>query len=219
MPFPTRRDLLTVSLGLIPSRGVGRIALAALASMSSSLTEGKERKEPPNVEKWMQTWMEGERLRKPEGTLHVSRFREPMYFLTKPIAWTPNVDQVGRYDRVDVPAGFVTDFASIPRVFWSILRPDGEYTYPAIIHDYMYWDQSRPREMADEIFKLGMQDFELSKTIIFTIYEAVRTGGGAAWRSNAKRKAAGEKRVLAKTPEDPRVRWVDWKKRADVFAN
>jgi len=29
------------------------------------------------------------------------------------------------------PAGFVTDFASISRLFWTLLPRDGEYTYPA----------------------------------------------------------------------------------------
>ena len=49
-----------------------------------------------------------------------------------------------------MPTGFVTDFASIPPIFYSVLRPDGEYAYAAVIHDYLYWTQTRPREDADE---------------------------------------------------------------------
>lgn len=41
----------------------------------------------------------------------------------------------GRY--VDVPTGFLTDGASIPRVFWSILPPWGEYGQAAALHDYL----------------------------------------------------------------------------------
>jgi hypothetical protein len=42
---------------------------------------------------------------------------------------------------VTVPAGFVTDFASIPRPFWSILPTWGKYGPPAVVHDFLYWDQ------------------------------------------------------------------------------
>jgi len=118
---------------------------------------------------------------------------------------------------VDVPIGFVTDFASIPRVFWSLLRPDGEYTYPAILHDFLYWTQERPRDVADQIFKIGMEEFSISKTTIGTIYEAVRLGGASAWESNAKAKGNDEKRVLKQSPADPRTRWADWKRLPDVF--
>ena len=92
----------------------------------------------PTVEQWMDAWMKETKV--PTGTLHLSRYREPIYFLTKGISWVPSPTQQADFQRVDVPIGFVTDLASIPRIFWSILRPDGAYTYPAIVHDYLYWD-------------------------------------------------------------------------------
>jgi hypothetical protein len=167
-----------------------------------------------SIEEWMESWISASRA--PAGTLHVSRFRDPVYFLTKPISWIPNPDQT-QYQRLDVPVGFVTDFASIPRMFWSLLRPDGVYTYPAIVHDYMYWMQDRPREVADEIFRFGMQDFNIDRVTVTAIYEAVRLGGGSAWNSNAKLKHEGEKRVLKEFPQDPKISWDDWKRRPDVF--
>src|SRR5689334_1061409 len=45
-------------------------------------------------------------------------------------------------DKIVVPAGFVTDLASIPRAFWGppfFLTPAGQYSRAAIIHDYLYW--------------------------------------------------------------------------------
>ncbi|PTS86457.1 phage tail protein [Pseudomonas sp. HMWF032] len=39
--------------------------------------------------------------------------------------------------NVTVPYGFVTDGASIPRAFWPILSPWGEYAKAAVIHDYL----------------------------------------------------------------------------------
>ena len=173
--------------------------------------------QPMTAEQWMDGWMMVPKA--PGAALHVSRFKEPVYFLTRPIGWTPNPDQAAKYQAVEVPAGFVTDFASIPRVFWSLLRPDGSYTYPAIVHDFLYWTQTRPRETADdEIFWYGMQDFGITRAMLTTIYQAVHQLGGPAWSGNAKLKAAGEKRILKRFPDDPRATWADWKKQPDVFA-
>jgi hypothetical protein len=98
------------------------------------------------------------------------------------------------------------------------LRPDGDYTYPAIVHDYLYWEQTRSRAEADEIFKLGMEEFGIGAATIWTIYTAVQKGGAKAWEQNARAKEQGERRHLAKLPDDPRVRWADWKKVPGVFS-
>jgi len=165
------------------------------------------------MDEWMST-------RAPVGTLHLSRFKDPIYFLLKPIGWKASESREGDVIApVDVPVGFVTDFASIPRVFWSVLRPDGDYTYPAIIHDFLYWDQSRSRDISDEIFRLAMKDFGIDRITSTTIYEAVRIGGGAAWDENVVAKRNGEKRILKVFPDDPRVSWNAWKTRPGVFAD
>lgn len=169
------------------------------------------------MEEWMDRWMHA-RTRGEEGTLFLSRFVEPVYFLTKPIKWKPNLDQPG-YKPVTVPVGFVTDLASIPRPFWSMLRPDGEYVYPAIVHDYLYWMQDRPRETADRILKLGMQDFGVERGTVAVIYRAVRAGGGSSWNQNRELKRAGERRILKIFPDDPRTRWIKYKQNPAVFAD
>lgn len=162
----------------------------------------------------MNEWMSVSKS--PGGMLRISRFREPIYFLIAPISWTPNPGQE-RYQAVTVPPGFVTDFASIPRMFWSVLRPDGEYAYAAVVHDYLYWTQTRSREEADDILKMAMEDFEIGPAKAGVIYNAVRLGGQAAWNGNAKRKVQGEKRILTRFPQDPRLTWEDWKQRPGVF--
>jgi hypothetical protein len=144
------------------------------------------------------------------------RFADPIYFLLTPITWTPNPGQEA-FQPVTVPVGFVTDFASIPRAFWSILRPDGTYTYPAIVHDYLYWTQIRPREVADKIFKFGMEDFSVDAVSRSTIYGAVDALGWIAWNENARLKSKGERRILKRFPDDPTITWDDWQKRPDVF--
>lgn len=166
-----------------------------------------------SAEQWMKEWMD---VKLPVGTLHLSRFRDPIYFLIKQVSWRPNPGQEA-HPRVDVPVGFVTDFASIPRIFWSLLRPDGEYTYAAIVHDYLYWTQTRPRDVADLIFKFGMEDFRVSSNTVSLVYDAVRLGGGSAWDNNTRLRTQGEKRILKRFPDDPRVSWDDWKRVPDVF--
>jgi Protein of unknown function (DUF1353) len=167
-----------------------------------------------SMENWMTEWMSVSKA--PGGMLRISRFREPIYFLTAPISWTPNLGQE-QYQAVTVPKGFVTDFASIPRVFWSVLRPDGEYAYAAVVHDYLYWTQTRVREEADDVLKMAMEDFEVGTAKIKIIYGAVHLAGTTAWNGNAKKKAQGERRILKLFPQDPRTKWEDWKQRPDVF--
>ncbi|WP_348235539.1 DUF1353 domain-containing protein, partial [Salmonella enterica] len=41
-------------------------------------------------------------------------------------------------DVIEVAVGFVTDLASVPGIFWSLLAADAEYAKAAIIHDYLY---------------------------------------------------------------------------------
>lgn len=36
---------------------------------------------------------------------------------------------------LNVQAGFITDFASVPRAFWSFYPPFGKYTKCAVLHD------------------------------------------------------------------------------------
>jgi len=163
---------------------------------------------------WIKKWMDS--LKSVNKPLHLGRFADRTYFLREPISWEPNKGQEP-LKSVLVPPGFVTDFASIPRVFWSILPTDGDYTYPAIIHDYLYWEQPVSRSDADTILKHAMEDFKVSGPKIAAIYSGVRTGGSFAWDGNAALKKAGEKRTLKEWPTDPTVRWADWKKKAGVF--
>jgi hypothetical protein len=208
---PKRRDLLMLSSKLMMIQVVGAESL--LASAGPTLAQGPVANDALTKEEWLDAFMENKGLGPP---LHVSRFVERIYFLTKPIAWFPNAGQES-YQRVDVPVGFVTDFASIPRPFWSLLPPDGEYTYPAIVHDYLYWQQQRPRDVADNIFRFGMQDLRIPAWKIAAIYDAVHLFGGTAWEENARLKKEGEKRCLKQQPASATVRWEDYRKRPDVF--
>ncbi len=165
---------------------------------------------------WMHQWMGGTKA--VGGSLNLRRFKDPVYLLLDKISWQPNPGETP-FPPVTVPKGFVTDLASIPQIFFSLLRPDGEYAYPAIIHDYLYWDQPISREEADEIFKLAMQDFEVNAAVKWLIHQTVRWGGEFAWDNNAEAKARGERRILKRFPQDPTMTWKEWKERPGVFAD
>lgn len=152
-----------------------------------------------------------------KGPLHLMRFVEPIYVVTQPIAWKPNSNQL-EHKSVSVPIGFVTDLASIPRIFWAVIKPDDEYTYAAIIHDYLYWDQKVTREEADNILKYAMEDLQVSSIKIAAIYNAVRLAGESSWTNNQKLKSQGEKRILRNYPDNPITYWKDWRKEPLNFA-
>ena len=81
-------------------------------------------------------------------------------------------------ESVTVPEGFMTDFASIPRIFWTILPPDGEYTQAAVLHDYLYHTKIFDRKKCDAIFLEAMTVLNVPRWKRWIIYRAVRLFGG-----------------------------------------
>lgn len=90
-------------------------------------------------------------------------------------------------DFIDVPADFKTDFASIPRIFWTILPPDGEYTQAAVLHDYLYRTHLRSREEADKIFLEAMIVLEVPEWKRNVMFWAVRTFGEGPYQKGYKK--------------------------------
>lgn len=115
---------------------------------------------------------------------------------------------------ITVPHGFVTDFASIPQPFWSLLSPHGLYSKAAIVHDYLYWSQLCTRQQADNIFLIAMKESGVAPAQQLDIYAGVRAGGGAAWNANRDERARGLPRVI---PENllrmpPGATWAEYRK-------
>lgn len=80
-----------------------------------------------------------------------------------------------------IPAGFVTDFASVPKALWNIAPPIGFHSYGALIHDWLYTNHPEGRPWADRVF---LEAMELNETpyIIKKLYPImVRTFGQIAW--------------------------------------
>ncbi len=190
------------------------LAAAASPRMSAALA-AEDYADGDAAERWMRALIDAPRSL--NGPLYLGRFSDRMYFLLEPITWSRDPGDPN-FEPVTAPKGFVTDMASIPRIFWSMLPPDGNYAYAAILHDYLYWFQGRPREEADQILKLAMENLKVSGADVAAIYAGVRAGGGGAWKDNAALRTRGERRVLATYPSNPIVRWDDWKQKPGVFA-
>lgn len=137
------------------------------------------------------------------------------YLKAGSISWRSNQGQ--KYQPVEVPEGFVSDLTSIPRLFWQFLRPEGRYAYAAVVHDYLYWTQTRSKQEADLIFKVALEDSKVDDKTVWAVYEAVDKFGQSAWDKNRLLKNAGERRILKRFPDDFTVSWSDWKKQPDVF--
>jgi len=90
---------------------------------------------------------------------------------------------------ITVPDGFLTDGASVPRIFWNIFSPFGSYFPAALIHDYLYSKASYPawvidRADIDGIFLAAMKDVGVGWLTRRVIYRAVRLGGWASYKKH-----------------------------------
>lgn len=90
---------------------------------------------------------------------------------------------------IEVPEGFETDFASVPRFFWRIVPPWGKYSPAAVVHDYLYSTGEAPRDIIDQIFLDLMGELGVKGWKREAMYWAVRTFGGWAWKKHQERRA------------------------------
>lgn len=86
---------------------------------------------------------------------------------------------------LSVPAGFSTDFASIPRVLRSLVPQHPRQAEPACLHDYLYSRNTKykhiTRKVADQIFKEALKSNGVGRRR-HLMYIGVRLGGWAAFR-------------------------------------
>lgn len=100
-------------------------------------------------------------------------------------AFDYDIGYVGGY-TIQVPKGFVTDFASTPRAIWWLFPPMGPYRKAAVIHDWLYATQEFAKVVADGIFLEAMEVLKVPYLTRYTVYMAVRMGGWFAWRGHTK---------------------------------
>lgn len=88
---------------------------------------------------------------------------------------------LGARDTFVVPAGFTTDFASVPRMFVWLLPSYGRWTQAAILHDYL-WDLARKGSFrkydADGIFNRALRELGVPYLRRWVMWAAVRLASG-----------------------------------------
>jgi len=86
-----------------------------------------------------------------------------------------------------VEVGFVSDFASTPRILWPIFPPMGKYSIAALAHDDIYKFNKFKRKVCDKIFLELMVFLDVKPWARNTMYSAVRMGGWRPYRKHEKR--------------------------------
>jgi len=90
----------------------------------------------------------------------------------------------GKLDRFVVPAGFDTDFATIPRWAWGVpgFSPMERHKRAAVLHDYLYRKGTVSRRDADGIFRRVMRETGTNWITRRVMWGAVRLFGETHWR-------------------------------------
>lgn len=123
--------------------------------------------------------------------LAIEGYTATTWRLTRPLIWTGT-----QGDTFTVPAGFVTDFATVPRFLHWIVLPYGAYTRAAVLHDWLLtelatWTDNHQGDVTlpvqillaappaksrdcDGIFRRVMQDLGVPWAKRWTMWAAVR---------------------------------------------
>lgn len=125
--------------------------------------------------------------------LIISDTAEPdIWIVERPLIWLDPV-----FGMLTVPGGFYTDLASIPRIFRNLpdLDPAGYSRRPAVVHDYLYATQTKPKAFADDFLRASLRAEGAPRMSAAAFYYAVHWFGGPSWRSD------GAKLPIPPTPK------------------
>lgn len=96
--------------------------------------------------------------------------------------FTYEVGELGSGEAITVPCGFITDLASVPRIFWMLFPPDGTYSQACVLHDWLCYNKGHVERyydyiQASRIFLEAMEVLKVSRINRNIIYHAVRRFG------------------------------------------
>jgi hypothetical protein len=98
--------------------------------------------------------------------------------LVNPVVYT------GQRESFSIPAGFITDLASVPQPVQWLTPRYGKYTAAAILHDYLVRRQVVPSRDADGLFRRVLREQGVSTVHRWLMWAGVRWGA----LFNAKRR-------------------------------
>ena len=96
------------------------------------------------------------------------------------------------WDGAHIPAGFITDGQSVPKIFHAYARPFGPGLWPALPHDYDYYTQEREQVEADGLFRQRELLIETRPSKAWWLWKVLRLFGRKAWNQRTKEKEARE---------------------------
>lgn len=85
------------------------------------------------------------------------------------------------YGLIEVPADFVTDFASVPRwpLTFALL---GQYGHAAaVLHDWLYTTGQLSRTDADRVFLNALRSCGIARWRSWLMFSGVRIGGASRY--------------------------------------
>jgi len=130
-----------------------------------------------------------------QGEVLVRQLDPTCWALVEPVVYR------GRWETWTVPAGFETDFASVPRLVVWLLPTYGLYTKAAILHDFLLAEPSVTRTDADGLFRRSMGELGVCSAAAVD-----DVGRGAGRVADAWGEWCGVARVLAGGAASGRVR-------------
>lgn len=90
--------------------------------------------------------------------------------------------------RFVIPAGFITDLASVPRglpgVFRLLFRSELHTALAALLHDRLYYTAEVSRSEADALFYEALRATHETRVGAWAMWAGVRAGGWFAWRKH-----------------------------------
>ncbi len=107
----------------------------------------------------------------------------PNYKLYKTtVAFEYYVGSEDSNDTISIPKGYETDGASIPKFAWSLIGgPLGKYAPAAVLHDLLYYTQTRTRKESDRIFLEAMKVLGVNRFKRWLMHKCVRVFGWRGW--------------------------------------
>jgi len=118
------------------------------------------------------------------NALVVEQVDDDDWRLVRPLVYySASLDRV-----IAVPDGFVTDFASVPRLPFIYWYTGGKAEAPAVIHDWLYRSgtQDVTREQADAVLAEAMESQGFWKFRSWMMWAGVRLGGHWAYQKRSK---------------------------------
>jgi hypothetical protein len=99
--------------------------------------------------------------------------------------------------RITARKGFLTDFASTPKLLWPIYAPtDSEWNKSVLMHDVLYSGEIFSKRVNDMALACGMSQEGSGGITVFNFYTAVKACGWTAYWAHTDVNVEGARRHI-----------------------